>query len=108
MVNALLELARVEFDYVIVDLPCALTNWTETVLSHSDLLYLVTQPTLPAVWQLRRLLDAIETFGLEDLNVQLALNRLTAPFWSAGRSGARRKRRWDAASIIASPISRTC
>ena len=84
VVNALLELARVEFDYVIVDLPCALTNWTETVLSHSDLLYLVTQPTLPAVWQLRRLLDAIETFGLEDLNVQLALNRLTAPFWSAG------------------------
>jgi pilus assembly protein CpaE len=84
VVNALLELARVEFDYVIVDLPCALTNWTETVLSHSDLLYLVTQPTLPALWQLRRLLDAIEAFGLEDLHVQLALNRLTAPFWSAG------------------------
>jgi pilus assembly protein CpaE len=84
VVNALLELARVEFDYVIVDLPCALTNWTETVLSHSDLVYLVTQPTLPAVWQLRRLLDAIEAFGLENLRVQLALNRLTAPFWSAG------------------------
>ena len=84
VVNALLELARVEFDYVIVDLPCALTNWTETVLSHSDLMYLVAQPTLPAVWQLRRLLDAIEAFGLEDLHVQLALNRLTAPFWSAG------------------------
>ena len=45
VVNALLELARVEFDYVIVDLPCALTNWTETVLSHSDLMYLVAQPT---------------------------------------------------------------
>jgi pilus assembly protein CpaE len=84
VVNALLELARVEFDYVIVDLPCALTNWTETVLSHSDLLYLVTQPKLPALWQLRRLLDAIEAFGLENLRVQLALNRLTAPFWSAG------------------------
>ena len=41
VVNALLELARVEFDYVIVDLPCALTGWTETVLSHSDLVYLV-------------------------------------------------------------------
>lgn len=84
VVNALLELARVEFDYVIVDLPCALTNWTETVLSHSDLVYLVTQPNLPAVWQLRRLLDAIEAFGLEDLSVQLALNRLKGPFWIAG------------------------
>jgi pilus assembly protein CpaE len=84
VVNALLELARVEFDYVIVDLPCALTNWTETVLSHSDLVYLVTHPTLPAVWQLRRLLDAIEAFRLENLHVQLALNRLAGPFWSAG------------------------
>jgi Flp pilus assembly CpaE family ATPase len=54
------------------------------VLSHSDLLYLVTQPTLPAVWQLRRRLDAIEAFGLEKVHVHLALNRLTAPFWSAG------------------------
>lgn len=84
VVNALLELARIEFDYVIVDLPCALTAWTETVLSHSDLVYLVTQPMLPAIWQLRRLLDAIEAFGLEDLRVQLALNRLAAPFWRAG------------------------
>lgn len=84
VVNALLELARVEFDYVIVDLPCALTNWTETVLSHADLVYVVAQPNLPAVWQLRRLLDAIEAFGLEDLTVQLALNRLQGPFWSAG------------------------
>ena len=63
VVNTLLELARVEFDYVIVDLPRALTNWTETVLSHSDLVYLVTQSNLPAVWQLRRLLDVIEELG---------------------------------------------
>lgn len=84
VVNALLDLARIEFDYVIVDLPCALTNWTETVLSHADLLYLVTQPNLPAVWQLRRLLDAIEAFGLDGLQVRLALNRLKSPFWSPG------------------------
>jgi pilus assembly protein CpaE len=84
VVNALLELARVEFDYVVIDLPIALTSWTETVLSHSDLVYLVTQPSLPAVWQLRRLLEFVGEFGLEDLNVQLALNRLQDSFWSAG------------------------
>ena len=65
--NALLELARVEFDYVIVDLPKCARNWTETVLSHSDLMYLVAQPTLPTASRLRS----------------------GAP----GRSGARRKRR---------------
>jgi pilus assembly protein CpaE len=84
VVNALLQLARAEFDYVIVDLPSALTNWTETVLSHSDLVYLVTQLHVPAVWQLRRLLDVIEKLGLDDLPVQLVLNRLQGAFWGAG------------------------
>jgi pilus assembly protein CpaE len=85
VVNALLELARAEFDYVVVDLPIALTGWTETVLSHSDLVYLVTQCNLPAIWQLRRLLDIIEAVGLHDVPVQLVLNRLQGAFgWSVG------------------------
>jgi pilus assembly protein CpaE len=84
VVNALLQLARAEFDYVIVDLPRTLTNWTETVLSHSDLVYLVTQLNVPAVWQLRRLLDVIEKLALDDLPVQLVLNRLQGSFWGAG------------------------
>jgi Flp pilus assembly CpaE family ATPase len=81
VVNALLQLARARFDYVIVDLPRALTGWTETVLSHSDLVYLVTQLNVPAVWQLRRLLAVIEKLGLDDLPVQLVLNRLQGSVW---------------------------
>jgi len=84
VVNALLGLARAEFDYVVVDLPIALTSWTETVLSHSDLVYLVAQSNLPAVWQLRRLLDVIEEIGLDNLPLQLVLNRVQAAFWGAG------------------------
>jgi pilus assembly protein CpaE len=84
VINALLGLARAEFDYVIVDLPIALTSWTETVLSHSDLVYLVAQSNLPAVWQLRRLLDVIEEVGLDNLPVQLVLNRVQGAFWGAG------------------------
>ncbi|MGH6896287.1 MAG: AAA family ATPase [Geminicoccaceae bacterium] len=85
LVAALLGLARAEFDYVIVDLPIALTQWTETVLSHSDLVYLVTQLNVPAVRQLRRLLDIIDEVGLYKLPVQLVLNRLQGSFgWGAG------------------------
>jgi pilus assembly protein CpaE len=84
VIDALLGLARAEFDYVIVDLPIALTGWTETVLSHSDLLYLVTPSNLPAVWQLGRLLDVIEEVGLDNLPVQLVLNRVQGAFWGAG------------------------
>ena len=83
-VETLLKLARAEFDYVIVDLPVALTPWTGTVLSHSDLVYLVTQLNVPAVHQLRRLLDAIEELGLHDLPVQLVLNRVQGSLWGTG------------------------
>jgi pilus assembly protein CpaE len=84
VVKTLLELARAEFDYVIVDLPAALTQWTETVLSHSDLVYLVTQLNVPAVRQLHRLLDIIEEVGLYNLPVQLVLNRVQRSLWGAG------------------------
>jgi len=85
VVAALLALARAEFDYVIVDLPIALTSWTETVLGRSDLVYLVTQLNVPAVRQLRRLLDITEEVGLYNLPVQLVLNRHQRSFgWGAG------------------------
>jgi len=85
LIEKLLELARAQFDYVVVDLPIALTQWTETVLHHSDLVYLVTQLNVPAVRQLRRLLDVIEETGLYSLPVHLVLNRLQKGFgWGAG------------------------
>jgi pilus assembly protein CpaE len=85
LVQTLLELARAQFDYVVVDLPIALTQWTETVLHQSDLVYLVTQLNVPAVRQLRRLLDVIEEAGLYNLPVQLVLNRQQKGFgWGTG------------------------
>jgi pilus assembly protein CpaE len=85
LVQTLLALARAQFDYVVVDLPIALTQWTETVLHQSDLVYLVTQLNVPAVRQLRRLLDVIEEAGLYNLPVQLVLNRQQRAFgWGTG------------------------
>jgi pilus assembly protein CpaE len=85
LVGSLLEIARTSFDYVIVDLPIALTAWTGTVLGQSDLVYLVTQLNVPAVRQLRRLLDSTEEAGLCNLPVQLVLNRLQCSFgWGTG------------------------
>jgi pilus assembly protein CpaE len=85
LVAWLLALARAEFDYVVVDLPIAQTKWTATVLAQSDLIFLVTQLNVPAVRQLRKLLDLLETTGLEDLPLQLVLNRHQRWFgWGAG------------------------
>lgn len=81
----LLEFARSEFDYVVLDLPLALASWTETVLTQADLLFLVMQLHVPAVRQTRRLLDTLQDEGLYSLPLKLVLNRDRGGFaWSAG------------------------
>jgi pilus assembly protein CpaE len=90
VVSRLLELARAEFDYVVVDLPLALTGWTDTVLSAADLVFLVTRPDVPAVRQLRRMLEVFQDEGLYSLPLRLVLNRELGGFgW--GGAGIRRR-----------------
>jgi pilus assembly protein CpaE len=70
-----IDTAAVEYDYVIVDIPQAWTHWSHAVLSHSDLVVLVTQLTVPALRQGRRLLDTIRQEGLENLPKLTVVNR---------------------------------
>lgn len=71
----LLEIARHEFDYVVVDLPHALTAWTDALLTRSDLLVMVTELNVPAVRHARRMLDILNEEGLYTVPTVLALNR---------------------------------
>jgi pilus assembly protein CpaE len=70
-----IDTAAVEYDYVIVDIPQAWTHWSHAVLSHSDLVVLVTQLTVPALRQGRRLLDTLRQEGLEGLPKMVVVNR---------------------------------
>lgn len=56
-VGALIETLKEQFDYVVVDLPRSLVLWVAAVLERTDRLMLVTDCTVPAVRQARRLLD---------------------------------------------------
>jgi pilus assembly protein CpaE len=71
----LLEIARQEFDYVVVDLPHALTSWTDGLLARSDLLVMVTELNVPAIRQTKRMLDILNEEGLYTVPTVLALNR---------------------------------
>jgi pilus assembly protein CpaE len=75
LVGALLDHARREFDFTVIDLPQALTSWTETVLTRSDLIFVVTQLNVAAVRQTHRLLTALQEEGFYQLPVKLVLNR---------------------------------
>ena len=84
----LLELARDEFDYVVVDLPLGLASWTESVLVRLDQLLLVTQLNVPAVRQARRFLEMLKDEGLFGVPVAIVVNRHA---WRFGQSGRLRQ-----------------
>lgn len=75
MCSRILEVARHEFAYVVVDTPPALTAWTEPVLALSDAIYLIAQLTIPALAQARHLLDALEDEGHYNDLIRVVLNR---------------------------------
>lgn len=56
-IAAILDLLRADFDFVVVDLPQALVDWIAPVLERTNQLLLVTDSTVPAIRQARRLID---------------------------------------------------
>jgi pilus assembly protein CpaE len=80
-----IELAREEFDVVVLDLPLAVPRWLESVLQLTDQLYVVTQLNVAAIRQTRRLLDFLKEEGLYGLPVSVALNRYVWRFSERGR-----------------------
>ncbi|HET6467958.1 MAG TPA: AAA family ATPase [Geminicoccaceae bacterium] len=81
----LLEAAREEFDYVVVDLPLALAGWVGTVLGRLDQLFVVTQLNVPAIRQTRRLLDLMQEESLFNIPLAIVLNRWVWRLTERGR-----------------------
>ncbi|HEX6114871.1 MAG TPA: AAA family ATPase [Geminicoccaceae bacterium] len=81
----LIELARAEFDFVVLDLPLAIPRWLEAVLQQTDQLFLVSQLNVAAIRQTRRLLDFLKEEGHEELPVSVVLNRYVWRFTERGR-----------------------
>ena len=76
----LLEVARQEFEYVVVDTPASLMAWTEPLLAVSDTIYVVSQLSVSALGQTRRLLDALDEDGHYGLPLNIVVNRYRKRF----------------------------
>jgi pilus assembly protein CpaE len=74
-VEALLEVARSEYDLVLLDMPPVWTSWSETALVNSDLLVLVTQVSVAGVRQARRQIAALSERKLGALPSLIVANR---------------------------------
>lgn len=77
-IRIMLEILQQSYDYIIVDLPRALVDWVEPVLSQASQLVLVSDTSVPCVRQARRLIDfySEDNFGL---SVELIVNREKRP-----------------------------
>lgn len=89
-VSALLGLASSCFDVVIVDMPHAITQWTDTVMSEADHYHAVAQLEVRAAQNALRLKKLLRSEGVAPQSLRWLLNR--APGKSEMQSKARVER----------------
>lgn len=72
----LIEVARQEYEHVIVDLPSAWTAWTRALLERSSGIVMVLRPTVPSIRQARRQLDVLVEEQLAHVPLVVVANQV--------------------------------
>jgi pilus assembly protein CpaE len=89
-VEHLLNLARAEFDFVIVDLPGAVSAWTDTVLTGAQACFALLELDLRSAQNALRLIRALKAEDLPHDRLRFALNRAPGRTAFSARSRVRR------------------
>lgn len=74
-VDALLNLARTQYDFVIVDAGATLNANSVKVLDHADIIFTVLQMSLPFIRDSKRLLKSLQSLGYANERIHLLVNR---------------------------------
>ncbi len=74
LVEGILDLLQRRYDYIVVDLPCAILEWVEPIFKRATQLALVSDTTVPCVRQARRLIDIYRESNMA-LPVEIVVNR---------------------------------
>ena len=77
-IEGLIKTLKTMFDYVVVDLPRALVNWIEPVLSETDQLFIVSDMSVPAVRATRRLMEFVLADNAQ-LPIEVVINHEKKP-----------------------------
>lgn len=78
-----LALVRGQYDFVFVDLPASLTNWSLSLLAQADEILLLTEQGLSSLRQAKRLLGLFEAVGIDDARVSVVVNRVQNKLFGA-------------------------
>ncbi|MBS0126680.1 AAA family ATPase [Thetidibacter halocola] len=96
-VHRLLDVAREHFDFVIVDMPSTLVNWSETVLTEAQVYFALVELDMRSAQNTLRLKRALQAEDLPFGKIRFVLNR--APKFTDLQGKARVKRMAESLGI---------
>lgn len=71
-----IQLAREEYDYVVLDLPGNWANWTLSAIDKADIILLVIDLSVGSLRQARRRLTLFEETGIDRSRIRIVANRV--------------------------------
>ncbi len=89
-VGRIIDLARRTFDYVVIDMPSTVVQWTEAVLHAADVYFLVLEMDMRSAQNALRLLRALKAEDLPVEKLRYVLNRAPKFTDLSGKSRVRR------------------
>lgn len=74
-IDRLIQMARTNFDFVLIDMPSTVVQWTETVLHHAHVYFAMMELDMRSAQNALRLLRALKAEELPFEKLRFALNR---------------------------------
>ncbi len=74
-IGRIVDMARANFDFVVIDMPKTIVAWTEAVLSRAHVYFALMELDLRSAQNVLRLVRALKAEGLPDEKLRFVLNR---------------------------------
>ena len=74
--HAVLEHARMNYDWVVIDLPVVFQRLSLMTISESDRAFLVSTPELPSLHLARKAVNLLDQLGFPKERFQIMINRI--------------------------------
>ena len=89
-INRVLDVARANFDFVVVDMPSTVVQWTEAVLSHSHVYFATMELDMRSAQNTLRMIRALKAEDLPFEKLRYVLNRAPKFTDLSGKSRVKR------------------
>ncbi len=89
-VARLIEMARINFDYVVIDMPAAMVDWSETVLQAAHVYFATLELDMRSAQNTMRMKRALQSEDLPFAKMRFVLNRAPGFTDLSGKSRVRR------------------